>query len=1389
MSLLKIFLLLHVMIFAVLLPVKAGELEPYCPTPAKIRKLGTAIKLSEIQIPLRGGIIVEPGKAASCRSLNGEWKFSGLECSLRPFRPGTQAEWGKVEYDDSKWQTVKVPENFYWYHDATGKPYYNSFVREKSCYRGGYRKEISFSKEDLCSKRILLRFNTIGYAAMLYVNGQEAGEHHGDFTPWEVDITPWVKPGRNLIALEVCSDFGARQGNLDKISHVYGSQFNKYNIKGGIWRDVELRIEPELRISRLLVNPLLARQAVELDYTILNPRNQPAAIELAAAVTDAIKGYAANRIEGELPLRKMTLEPGENRGTVIIPLKNPVEWSPENPYLYFATLYLQEDGGASSARAERFGYREFVRENGNFFLNKKKIYLFGESLSIANVTKKEHIQKKLIQMRQYGINCVRTAHQPAASEFYEMADELGMMVNNEWGWSFDYQLDYPAFEKNNLAEIQKWVERDYNHPSVVIWSGGNEVNHKDSKVGEQLDKQVRLIRLLDGQNRPVGSFSGSASLSAYGFDRRDTDFLDLHDYVGGTRGGAWTRWPQNVESRRMDLEKSYGTKYFEKYPVIFWENIGFGWGWSRKSDPKFSLSDIGAYYKYASETTTSWESPNGIGFAGSIGLARALSRDGQTYAQNIYGKRMYELFRRDPQFTGIASGWSQNLQAGMTLWNQPVLIILSRQNQFPPRNLWSGRRTELELTLLNHSGEAIPRGEITITILSERSPREILLGTIPIPAVDHFGRFECPIEFTIPDQIDGHAQIRLTGRAGDIEFSRNYYDIFVQPHTLVKTQLRSFVGRIAVLDTGIRADCEAFAARLSGLGLNAELIGIKDSLAGFQVAIVPPSERGITLAPDNRHSLLQWVNNGGRLLILEQSGDGWLDKFRLMYSTFRPSPFVDLIYPEHPVFAGLDQRNFDTWENSQNGAVIEGLISPFSRNSIASRPPLIGETSTRSAIIEATYGKGNIFWSQLVANKLWDIDSSATRYLVNLLGYMTGNKLFEKISPLDVTAAQANYDVSPGAKLLQLDLTKHVNRGFIDEVAGDGRGGWTDQGANDMRNLPIGEQLAAGIRFQIVDPAQNGGNGCIALAGDHNKEFAGEVVGIPVNAKLARLFFLHTAGYIGNSAFAGRYIIRYRDGSHIDFDICPGKNIGDWWSCEFLPQAKLGLLASNPMNSQVGTYVAEWVNPYPDKDISSVDILSAETARRQNIDWLPGPTPTTFVIAITGEIHRDFRIDIDTAVSPANWGTRGNTQKGQPPVRLTFSEHPMPDATRKRVVRLEFPEGNASSCPVAATRFPIPPQFDPGRIEYISFDLRAETTGEISIVLPAKGWKASCRVRLPLDGSNQWRRIRLALPAEQQQAISGKELLGEIWFYNNPIWLGKTIAPPVTFQIADIVLE
>ncbi|XHR29770.1 MAG: glycoside hydrolase family 2 TIM barrel-domain containing protein [Chthoniobacteraceae bacterium] len=1187
---------------------------PFYPEPKPLASTeATTIPEGEILVSLRDGAPLSPGNFIEARSLNGKWKFSGLERSDVPFAEPSalDLEFEKTDFDDSAWNEIPVPLDWYQkYSDARSKtqPY----------VKGTYRRAFNLSEADIASgRRVLLHCGVIGYDAVVFVNGREAGRHKGDFTPCEFDVTDVVHAGKNQIAIRVLSDFGPDRGNVPSASHVYGAQWGFADIKGGLWQSVSLRLEPSLRFLYFRINPNLADDSISIDYAIDNKTGSEAVLNLGFVVSTALKS-TPNKVNAAVEPGTVSLKLGENTGALTCKLDHPVRWSPEDPFLYYLTGYLKtRDGLVVSAKVERFGFRDFRVIDGKFHLNGKRIYLFGESFSSSSYGGRsrspeedmQHLRNRFARLKSFGVNTLRNAHMPALPDALEVADEMGLMIYNEWGWCFTNKIDEPAFQKNNDRELIEWLARDYNHPSVVMWSGGNEVIHKDKpEIMRQLDRQVDVIRKFERQDRPVGSFSGSASWGSFGSGARNTDFLDLHDYAGVFRP-SWTVFRSALDKNYSGSLKDYAKEGHDLgMPYIVWECVGFSWG--GRSDPGFKLNDIEAYAKYA-QTPTSWGNPNGMGWAGTIGLAAALDPNrGLPYGQAIFGHRLLEQIRQDQRIDGFAPWFLSDSLKATTLWDQPVLPGIRNAEGLPPVNFFSGDSYECQLFAVNSTPDSLRDLQFRVWLRTAEG-NDIELGRFSPGRIAPWEVFSLPVKLAIPKKTIPYPQIRITlsNPTGSV-VGQNFYDVSIRSRALLTKHL-SVRETVALLENGDVEAMKQTANILRALGVPFDILPIEQLSSRYTAAIVPaslPQAGGLTINPQ---ALRAWTRGGGKLLVLEQnpSGQSLLPNLKVVRSEIA---YADLAIPEHPVFAGLSQRDFDQWNNPDAGYVINAAIAPFTTNAIAVRAPQLASNKVENAIMEATMGRGRIFWTQLCATKLWGIDSSASLYLRNVFSYMLGGApVYSKVKPLP--EADGGVEGIAVGREVFIDLSAAANQGFANDEKG---GGWTAQGANDFAGMPMGLQKLKGVPFRIIDPAANNGKSCLVLRGSARREFPARIDGIPVKQKLAKLFFLHACAWKGDDA--GRYRLNYEDGTHYDYLLTNGRNIGDWATPQDLPEATPAFVRGNWNGTgQIGLYMAMMENPHPEKQILTIDFFSSGSD--STIEWLPGIAPVSILVAITGE--------------------------------------------------------------------------------------------------------------------------------------------------------------------------
>jgi len=191
-----------------------------------------------------------------------------------------------------------------------------------------------------------------------------------------------------------------------------------------------------------------------------------------------------------------------------------------------------------------------------------------------------------------------------------------------------------------------------------------------------------------------------------------------------------------------------------------------------------------------------------------------------------------------------------------------------------------------------------------------------------------------------------------------------------------------------------------------------------------------------------------------------------------------------------------------------------------------------------------------------------------------------------------------------------VDLAPVANRGFVDEEPDDKQGGWTDEGPNDMRNLPVGDWRINGVPFRILDPAQHGGKSCVILKGgpSPNVPFP-ERVSIPVGQRLSKLHFLHTATWAPSSGLAFTYVLHYQDGVTEEVPVQVGRKVADWWTLGPLPEAKVAWEGPNGAHDKVRLYQAECECKHPKGAQAVLDRLEVVTG---------GGRAIPVVVAITG---------------------------------------------------------------------------------------------------------------------------------------------------------------------------
>ncbi len=413
------------------------------------------------------------------RSLNGQWRFHWVEKPVK--RP---LDFFNKDFDDSHWDLLEVPSN--WQLQGYGIPIYLNqpypfeknppYIQDNYNPVGSYRT-VFLVPEKWQGREVFLHFAGVESAFYVWVNGKKVGYSQGSRTPAEFDVTSFLQSGENLLAVEV---FRWSDG-----SYLECQDFWRLS---GIFRDVYLYSTPLVHIRDFEVRTDLddnyRDSDLDLEMKLINYGEEPAqGIHVEALLYDPIEDRMVS-IEKSPALSFAR----EHLQIFQIRIKNPRKWSAEIPNLYSLVLVLKDGRGkALEYTGCRVGFREVEQKNGQILVNGQPVLFKGvnrhehDPLTGHYVTRNSMV-RDIELMKRFNINAVRTSHYPNDPVWYELCDEYGIYLIDEanieshgMGYHPEVTLgNNPEWKSAHLDRIQRMVERDKNHPSVVIWSMGNE---------------------------------------------------------------------------------------------------------------------------------------------------------------------------------------------------------------------------------------------------------------------------------------------------------------------------------------------------------------------------------------------------------------------------------------------------------------------------------------------------------------------------------------------------------------------------------------------------------------------------------------------------------------------------------------------------------------------------------------------------------------------------------------------------------------------------------------------------------------------------------------------------------------------------------------------------
>jgi len=416
-------------------------------------------------------------------SLNGTWKFTYTDKHADRIK-----DFYHPDMNTSTWSNIKVPSN--WEIEGFGIPIYTNvqyphpnnapFIGDNNPV-GTYRTDFNLPNT-FNGKEVMLHFGSITGAAFVYVNGKYVGLSKASKTPAEFNITKFLQPGKNLLAVQV---FRWHDG-----SYMEDQDFWRIS---GIERDVFLFAMPTTTVWDFFIKGNLDEQykngLFSTDVTLRQFNNS--AVK-SGIVTVNVLNKSGNSVfsqQKNISLTNDSLQTVSFSGTI----KNPEKWSAETPNLYDCIVSFKPSNGETQYTGAKIGFRKIEIKNAVLMINGVPLRVTGVNRHehdpvLGHVSTKDLMIKDIALMKQFNINADRTSHYPNDPEWYKLCDKYGIYVVDEANietHALGAEKQGRFDKSKHICYLPEWapsifdrhvrmVERDKNHPSVILWSLGNE---------------------------------------------------------------------------------------------------------------------------------------------------------------------------------------------------------------------------------------------------------------------------------------------------------------------------------------------------------------------------------------------------------------------------------------------------------------------------------------------------------------------------------------------------------------------------------------------------------------------------------------------------------------------------------------------------------------------------------------------------------------------------------------------------------------------------------------------------------------------------------------------------------------------------------------------------
>lgn len=815
-------------------------------------------------------------------------------------------------------------------------------------------------------------FGAVDYHATVWLNGQLLGEHEGGYLPFELPAGAALRPGENELVVRVI-DSATNAGPFPFAEIPHGKQ-SWYGPIGGIWQSVRLEVRAAVHLTRLKITPNVAESCAEVAVLLNAPAPNDATLHLI--LTDP---------HGMQHLTSYPLSPGIQSYQQMLSIADPFLWDTETPHLYTLEAQLSINERLPDSLSDTFGMRTIATsQEGRLLLNGRPIYLRGALDQdyypelIYTTFSDVELDAQFAQAKAMGLNCLRIHIKIGDPRYYAAADRAGLLI---WTELPNWIELTPAAQERAWETLAGMVERDWNHPSIVIWTIINEgwgvdLAHNPAHRGwlAQMYRQLKALdphRLIVGNSACFGNFHVVTDIedfhNYYAFPDHYDKWRDwtaafaqrpfwsfAHQYANSADWRAYLTYPWNGPARpaTLDVQRNrteplivseFGTWGLPDIPHLveayggepWWFETGHEWG-------------DGVVYPHGVEQRFRTFHLDKV-FGDLSGLAVASQH---LQAQAL--KYQIEQLRRHATISGYVITeftdvhWECN--GLLDIWRRPkaVTALLSRFNAddvIIPDCIgalgWSGATLTINLLLAHASGRDLQGAQIFWELEADPNIQGVIDDLIPEP----FGVAQVgTIHFALP-QVATSVRTRLLLRlidAADTTVACNEQDVLILPEALQTPPPQ----RIYVPDPELRAVLQYQGYLLSATLDDADVAlttQLTDALRDYLYAggrVVCLAETPLALDTHMGNHLL------GQVQITPRKGRVWQGDWASSLSWFRPTgifadlpgqPVVDLHFADltpNYVLTGLSPHEFA--DNVYAGLFVGWVHQPVAL--VAERP-------------------------------------------------------------------------------------------------------------------------------------------------------------------------------------------------------------------------------------------------------------------------------------------------------------------------------------------------------------------------------------------------------------------------------------------------------------------